>query len=100
MLKEHKAIWIKKSRGLGVTTFMLYWIAYCCLTRYKPGDRACIVVGPRIDLAEDWIARFKSLFRENIPAIYSELIKQPGTVAILNQVRVEAFPSHHGCISG
>jgi hypothetical protein len=74
---------------------MLYWIAYQCLTHYKPGDRVCIVVGPRIDLAEDWIARFKSLFRENFPVVYSELIKQQSTVAILNQIRVEAFPSHH-----
>jgi hypothetical protein len=95
MLQEHKHIWIKKSRGLGVTTFFLYWIAHQCLTQYKPGDRVCIVVGPGIDIAEDWIVRFKSLFRENFPAVYSELIKQQRTVAILNGVRVEAFPSHH-----
>jgi hypothetical protein len=95
MLQEHKHIWIKKSRGLGVTTFMLYWIAHQCLTQYNPGDRVCTVVGPRIDLAVDWILRFKSLFRENFPAVYSELIKQQSTVAILNGVRVEAFPSHH-----
>src|SRR5918995_2821274 len=95
MLKERKHIWIKKSRGLGVTTFFLYWIAHQCLTQYKPGDRVCIVVGPRIDLAEDWIARFKSLFRENLSAIYSELVRQPSTIAVLNGVRVEAFPSHH-----
>jgi hypothetical protein len=95
MLKEHKHIWIKKSRGIGVTTFFLYWIAHQCLTQYKPGDRVCIVVGPRIDAAEDWISRFKSLFRENFPGIYSELIRQPSTIAIVNGVRVEAFPSHH-----
>jgi late competence protein required for DNA uptake (superfamily II DNA/RNA helicase) len=95
MLKEHKHIWIKKSRGIGVTTFFLYWIAHQCTTQYKPGDRVCIVVGPRIDAAEDLIARFKSLFRENFPAIYSELIRQPSTIAILNGIRIEAFPSHH-----
>ena len=31
-LQGHKCIWLKKSRGLGVTTFMLYYIAYLCLT--------------------------------------------------------------------
>lgn len=55
----------------------------------------CIVVGPRIDAAEDLIARFKSLFRENLPTIYSELVRQPSTIAILNGVKVDAFPSHH-----
>src|SRR5918992_1389759 len=95
MLKERKHIWIKKRRGIGVTTFFLYWIAHQCLTQYKPGDRVCIVVGPRIDAAEDLIARFKSLFRENFQGIYLELIRQPSTIAILNGVKVEAFPSHH-----
>jgi hypothetical protein len=55
----------------------------------------CIVVGPRNDAAEDLISRFKSLFRENFPGIYSELIRQPSTAAILNGIRVEGFPSHH-----
>ena len=94
-LHEHKQIWIKKSRGLGVTTFLLYWIAYCALTKWEAGDRVCVVVGPRIDLAEDFIARFKNLFRKNFLGIYSELSKQPSTIAILNNVKVEAFPSHH-----
>ncbi len=95
MLQERKQIWIKKSRGLGVTTFFLYWIAYCYLTKWKAGDRVCVVVGPRIDLAEDFIARFKRLFARNFPGIYAELSKQGSTYAILNLVKVEAFPSHH-----
>jgi hypothetical protein len=48
-----------------------------------------------LENAEDWISRFKSLFRENFPSIYSELTRQPSTISILNGVRVEAFPSHH-----
>jgi hypothetical protein len=95
VLQNRKHIWIKKSRGLGVTTFFLYWIAYCCLTRYEPGDRVFIVVGPRIDSAEDLIARFKGLFQIVSPSVYSELTRQQSTVAIINGVRVEAFPSHH-----
>lgn len=95
MLHERKLIWIKKSRGLGVTTFFLYWIAYCSLTKWKPGDRVCVVVGPRIDLAADWIARFRGLFKRNFSGIYSELIKQQSTVTILNGIKVEGFPSHH-----
>jgi hypothetical protein len=95
ILHEQKCILIKKSRGIGVTTFFLYWLSYCCITRYQPGDRILIVVGPRIDAAQDLIARFKGLFKRNFPAVYSELTKQGSTYAILNGVKVECYPSHH-----
>jgi len=92
ILQERKRIWIKKSRGLGVTTFFLYWIAYCCLTRFQPNDRVCIIVGPRIDAAEDLLARFKNLFSKVAPNLFD---RSKSTVAIVNKVKVEVFPSHH-----
>ena len=55
--------------------------------------RVCIITGPRIDLAEDLIARFKGLFRENISQNFGDRTQR--TVAFLNGVKVEAFPSHH-----
>lgn len=59
-LQDHKPLWIKKSRGLGVTEFLLRYIAYCCTSgKFAANSRVCIVTGPRIDLAEDLIARFK-----------------------------------------
>jgi late competence protein required for DNA uptake (superfamily II DNA/RNA helicase) len=57
----------------------------------SPNDRVCIITGPRIDLAEDLIARFKGLFS-------NDLLKNDrtqSTVAFLNGMKVEAFPSHH-----
>ena len=30
-LQNHKHIWCLKSRGIGVTTFLLRYIAWCCL---------------------------------------------------------------------
>jgi hypothetical protein len=98
MLKEHKHIWIKKSRGLGVTTFFLYWVAHQSLTRYTKGDRVIIVTGARINLAEDLILRLK--FQQNHAAVYSELMQQPSTSAIINGVKVEAFPSHLASLRG
>jgi hypothetical protein len=95
MLHEKKCILIKKARGIGVTTFFLYWLSYCCLCRFQPGDRVLIVVGPRIDAAQDLIARFKGLFRRNFPAVYSELSKQGSTYAVIGGVKVECYPSHH-----
>ena len=64
-------------------------MAYCCTTgRFTVNSRVCIVTGPRIDLAEDLIARFKALFG-------NQKDRTQGTVAIVNGVKVEAFPSHH-----
>jgi hypothetical protein len=94
-LQNHKHIWILKSRGIGVTEFLLRYIAWCCISRKFAGNansRVCIIVGPRLDLAEDLIARFKGLFRTSSKF---ENNRAASTVAYLNGVRVEAFPSHH-----
>jgi hypothetical protein len=92
-LSNHKHIWVLKSRGIGVTTFLLRYIAWSCLCRFGINDRVCIITGPRIDLAEDLIARFKGLFRDNVSP--NDRDRTQSTVAFLNGVRVEAFPSHH-----
>jgi hypothetical protein len=53
-LQDRKHLWIKKSRGLGVSEFLLRYIAYCCTSgKFAVNSRVCIVTGPRIDLAED-----------------------------------------------
>jgi hypothetical protein len=60
---------------------------------FSTNDRVCIITGPRIDLAEDLIARFKSLFGEQFSK--NDRTQNKSTVAFLNGVRVECFPSHH-----
>src|SRR5919109_5645454 len=63
-LQTYKHIWIERSRGIGVTEFLGY-IVWCCFSKYTAKFRVCIVTGPRLDLAEDLIARFKGLFSQN-----------------------------------
>jgi hypothetical protein len=93
-LQNHKHIWILKSRGIGCSEFLLRYIAWLCITRFsRNASRVCFIVGPRIDLAEDLIARFKGLFPHS--GISSVSDRTQSTVAYLNGVRVEAFPSHH-----
>ena len=61
-LQNHKHIWINKSRGIGGTEFLLRYIAWCSIcNRFTPNSRVCVITGPRLDLAEDLIARFKAL---------------------------------------
>lgn len=91
-LKETKHLWVKKSAGLGITEFMIRWIAWNCLKddewKNKQIDIGVVLItGPRIDLAITIINRMKNLF--DIPFRTKE------TLLILNGVRIQAFPSHH-----
>jgi late competence protein required for DNA uptake (superfamily II DNA/RNA helicase) len=60
---SNKHIWIKKATGLGVSEFMLRFMAWLCLKDNSlSGSQMCIVTGPRIDLAIALIDRMKRLF--------------------------------------
>jgi hypothetical protein len=86
----NKHLWIKKATGLGITEFMLRYMAWLCLKDNKlGGSQMCIVTGPRIDLAITLIDRLKRLFSDKITFANKE------TGIELNGVRIEAFPSHH-----
>jgi hypothetical protein len=87
---NNKHLWIKKATGLGVSEFMLRFMAWLCLKDDKlSGTLMCIVTGPRIELAIALIDRMKALFRRDLMDSAKE------TVIELNGVKVEAFPSHH-----
>jgi hypothetical protein len=91
-LQQHKHIWIKKATGLGITEFMLRYMAWLCLRNHDlKGTQMCIVTGPRIDLAITLIDRMKKLFTDN--GLVSFDSKE--TVIELNGVHIEAYPAHH-----
>lgn len=53
-------LWIKKATGLGITEFMLRYMAWPCLrNKNLEGTQMCIVTDPRIDLAITLIDRMK-----------------------------------------
>jgi hypothetical protein len=61
----NKHLWIKKATGLGVSEFMLRFMAWLCIKDDKLSDsQMCIVTGPRIDLAIALIDRMKKLFAD------------------------------------
>ncbi|MFL6470555.1 MAG: DEAD/DEAH box helicase family protein, partial [Nitrososphaeraceae archaeon] len=89
-----KQLWIKKSTGLGISEFMLRFMAWLCLKdNALSGSQMCIVTGPRIDLAIALIDRMKKLF-SNSKGITAAFDSKE-TVIDLNGVKIEAFPSHH-----
>ncbi len=90
---NNKHLWIKKATGLGISEFMLRFMAWLCLKdNTLSGSQMCIVTGPRIDLAIALIDRIKKLF-SSTKALTTFDTKE--TVIELNDVKIEAFPSHH-----
>ena len=71
-LDSNKHLWIKKATGLGISEFMLRFMAWLCL-KYNAlsGSQMCIVTGARIELAIALIDRMKRLFsaRENLASV-------------------------------
>jgi hypothetical protein len=91
---SNKHIWIKKATGLGISEFMLEFMAWLCLKDDAlSGSQMCIVTGPRIDLAIALIDRMKRLFASSKGIATAFDTKE--TVIELNNVKIEAFPSHH-----
>jgi len=92
-LQKHKHIWIKKATGLGITEFILRFMAWLCLRdNALQSSQMCIVTGPRIELAITLITRMKQLF---LASNKLELDDTKETVIELNGVQIEAYPSHH-----
>jgi hypothetical protein len=87
-LQNHKRIAILKARGICIATFLVRYIAWCCFNKYESNSRVLILTGSRIQLSQDLIARFKALFPSQLP-------ETEKAAAIINNVRVEAFPSFH-----
>jgi hypothetical protein len=90
---SNKHLWIKKATGLGISEFMLRFVAWLCLKdNTLSGSQMSIVTGPRIDLAIALIDRMKKLF----PGTKGlTVFDTKETVIELNGVKIEAFPSHH-----
>ena len=92
-LQQHRHLWIKKATGLGVTEFILRYMAWLCFSRNIPrNSQMCIVTGPRIELAITLIDRMKGLFKNRE---FLSVFDSKETVLELNGVHIEAYPSHH-----
>jgi hypothetical protein len=87
-----KHLWVKKATGLGVTEFMLRFMAWLCLRNddYQ-NSQMCIVTGPNQDIAIKLIMRMKGLFEDKLGVMFDS----KETVLELNGCSIEAYPSNH-----
>lgn len=89
---KEKHLWIKKATGLGVTEFMLRFMAWLCTRNddYKDSQMV-IVTGPNQELAIKLIKRMKALFEPKLGITFDS----KETVLELNGCSIEAYPSNH-----
>ena len=88
---KNKHVWIKKATGLGVTEFMLRFMAWLCLRNDDySGSQMVIVTGPNQEMAIKLIKRLKALFEPHGITFDSK-----ETVIELNGCTIEAYPSNH-----
>jgi hypothetical protein len=87
-----KHLWIKKATGLGITEFMLRFMAWLCLRNDdRRNSQMVIVTGPNQELAIKLIKRMKALFLEKLGITFDT----KETVLELNGCSIEAYPSNH-----
>jgi hypothetical protein len=89
---KEKHLWIKKATGLGVTEFMLRFMAWICVRDDRcRGSQMVIVTGPNQELAIKLIKRMKGLFADKLNIAFDN----KETVLELNGCSIEAYPSNH-----
>jgi hypothetical protein len=89
---KEKHLWVKKATGLGVTEFMLRFMAWLCVRDDRcKGSQMVIVTGPNQELAIKLIKRMKGLFADKLGVVFDN----KETVLELNGCNIEAYPSNH-----
>lgn len=89
-LQQYRRIWLKKSRGLGVTEFMLRYMAWLCLRNNDYyGAQMAIVVGPKMGLGVKLVERMKKLLANVVTEEFR------ATMLKVNGCEIEAYPSNH-----
>jgi hypothetical protein len=89
---KEKHLWILKATGLGVTEFMLRFMAWLCVRNDDcKGSQMVIVTGPNQELAIKLIKRMKGLFTDKLGITFDT----KETVLELNGCSIEAYPSNH-----
>ena len=93
ILEFDKKLWVKKATGLGITEYMVRWIAWQCVKDDTWKDKqvdvsVVIITGASQDLTNKIIGRIKGLFT-------GKEFKTKESLVVLNGCKIEAFPTNH-----
>jgi hypothetical protein len=92
--RDKRRIYVKKSRGIGVTELMLRIMCWLPLfTEMLRGSQMDIVTGTRQKTAEDMMLRMKRLFMPRLGIDFTDMFNK--TTLVLNGCRINAYPSRN-----
>lgn len=90
-IEQYQHAWIKKSRGIGATEFMLRYLAWKCLSSTDlAGKSIFIISGTREDFANNLKIRLEELFERRYSGID---FKSKYTELVLNRTWLKIFPT-------
>jgi hypothetical protein len=90
-LSENKYLWVKKASGLGITEFVLRYMAWLATKdNTYTNTQFPIITGPNQDIAIKLVKRIRLMF-DNLGIYFNT----KETVVELNSCTIEAFPSNH-----
>ena len=90
-LEENRHTWIKKSRGIGVTTFLIRYFAWKCLKDHTMQGKAIFIIsGTREDFANEVKQRIEKLLTHNFHDID---LRSKYTELVLNGCWIKVFPT-------
>jgi hypothetical protein len=90
-IEAYQHLWIKKARGLGVTTLILRYLAWKCLATDKLNNKSIFIVsGTREEFANLLKEKLAALFHRNYPNLQ---LQSKYTELTLNKTWIKVFPT-------
>jgi len=91
--KEQRHVWIKKSRGIGVTTFLLYYLTWkICATNELEGKNIFIISGTKEEFSNQLKTRMEQLFDRAYPLLK---LQSKYTELWIKKTWIKVFPSRN-----
>jgi hypothetical protein len=90
-IEGNQHVWIKKARGIGVTSLLLRYLAWSCLSSDRlEGKSIFLVSGTRENFSNDIKNRMEKLFERNFP---DNKFESKYTELWLNKTWIKVFPT-------
>ena len=90
-IEQHQNIWIKKARGLGITTFLIRYLVWKILfSTQLDGKSIFIISGTREEFANYVKKKMEQLFERRFPAL---ILDSKYTESVLKNTWIKVMPT-------